>query len=65
LLVIADDEVRDYGSVSKSQEQYDLVAKESWTAFSMANDWTTIYGPDVKKTSLPGLAAETQLAQAA
>ena len=65
MLVIADDEVRDYGSVSKSQEQYDLVAKESWTAFSMAHDWATIYQDGVTKTSLPGLAAETELAQAA
>ncbi len=69
LLVVADDEVREYGNKEKSAEQYDLVKDESWTAFSMANDWTTIYGDGVTKTELPGLvedgSAEEELAQAA
>lgn len=64
LLVVADDTEREYGSAEKSAEQYDLVSKESWTAFSMANDWATIYGEGVEKTALPGLAEE-ELANAA
>ena len=35
-------------------EYYAEVEKEGWTAISMANDWSTIYGDDVKKTELPG-----------
>ena len=58
LLVVADDEAREYGNKEKSAEQYDLVEKESWTAFSMADDWATIYGDGVVKTELPGLAEE-------
>ena len=64
LLVVADDTEREYGDAEKSAEQYELVGKESWTAFSMADDWATIYGEGVVKTELPGLAEE-ELAEAA
>ena len=64
LLVVADDTEREYGDAEHSAEQYDLVNEESWTAFSMANDWATIYGEGVVKTELPGLAEE-ELAEAA
>ena len=64
LLVVADDTEREYGSPEKSAEQYQIVADESWTAFSMAHDWATIYGEGVVKTELPGLAEE-KLAEAA
>jgi phosphoserine phosphatase len=64
LLVVADDTEREYGDAEKSAEQYDLVNEESWTAFSMANDWATIYGEGVVKTELPGLVEE-ELAEAA
>ena len=64
LLVIADDLDREYGSEKNSAEQYDLVKQESWTAFSMKDDWSTIYGEGVTKTELPGLA-EKDLADAA
>lgn len=64
LLVVADDLEREYGNAEKSAEQYELVGKESWTAFSMADDWATIYGEGVVKTELPGLAEE-DLAEAA
>ena len=40
------------------------MGEESWTAFSMRNDWATIYGEGVTKTELPGLA-EQELAEAA
>ena len=50
-MLIADDEVRDYGNAEKVQP-----LKEQWEQFgyhviSMANDWKTIYGEDVKKTN--------------
>jgi len=64
LLVVADDLEREYGDAEKSAEQYELVGKESWTAFSMADDWATIYGEGVVKTELPGLVEE-ELAEAA
>lgn len=64
LLVVADDVEREYGNEEKSAEQYELVGEESWTAFSMRNDWATIYGEGVTKTELPGLA-EQELAEAA
>lgn len=64
LLVVADDVDREYGDEEKSAEQYQLVGDESWTAFSMRNDWATIYGEGVTKTELPGLAEE-ELAEAA
>lgn len=64
LLVVADDTEREYGSAQKSAEQYDLIKQESWTGFSMADDWATIYGDGVTKTELPGLVEE-ELDQAA
>ena len=62
--VVCDDTVREYGSDEKAAEYYEEVAKEGWTAFSMANDWATIYGESVRRTELPG-AAEEPLANAA
>ena len=47
-----------------AQEGYDLVAKEQWTAFSMAEDRATIFGEKEVKTELPGADAE-ELADAA
>lgn len=64
LLVVADDEVRDYGNAQKAQDIYATVADESWTAFSMADDWKTIYGEGVTKTCLPA-DEQTELAEAA
>ena len=52
--VVCDDTEREYGSDEKAAEFYDVVEKENWTAFSMANDWKIIYAGDVKKTELPG-----------
>ncbi|MBP3892444.1 MAG: haloacid dehalogenase-like hydrolase [Atopobiaceae bacterium] len=64
MLVIADDLEREYGNEKKSAEQYELVSKESWTSFSMRDDWATIYGDGVVRTELPNLEEE-ELAQAA
>ncbi|MDO4805029.1 MAG: HAD family hydrolase [Lachnospiraceae bacterium] len=66
--VVCDDTEREYGSDEKAAEYYETVEKEDWTAFSMANDWKTIYGDNVKKTELPGAqeaAAEESQAQEA
>ena len=52
-LVVADDEAREYGSAEKAEAIYQTVADEGWTAFSMRDDWATIYGPEVEKTGLP------------
>ena len=56
--VVCDDTEREYGSDEKAAEYYDVVEKENWTAFSMANDWKEIYGEVVQRTELPG-AKET------
>ena len=56
--VVCDDTVREYGSDEKAAEYYEEVAKQGWTAFSMANDWATIYGEGVQKTELPGVMEE-------
>ena len=58
--VVCDDTEREYGSDEKAAEYYDEVETQGWTAFSMANDWTTIYGDSVKKTELPGAAEALQ-----
>ena len=49
-MLVADDDVRDYGNPEKAAE-----LKEKWEAagyqvVSMANDWKTIYGENVVKT---------------
>lgn len=62
-LVVCDDTQREYGSAEKAAEYYDEAEKQGWTAFSMANDWKTIYEDGVTKTELPG--AETALEDAA
>ena len=52
--VVCDDTQREYGNNEKAAEYYDDAEKNGWTAFSMANDWKTIYGDGVTKTELPG-----------
>ena len=61
--VVCDDTQREYGSDEKAAEFYEIVEKEDWTAFSMANDWKDIYGEGVRRTELPG--AEAALSDAA
>ena len=51
--VVCDDTEREYGSAEKAAEYYDIAKDQGWTAVSMANDWKTIYGDDVRKTGLP------------
>ena len=52
--VVCDDTEREYGNDVKAAKYYDEVENQGWTAFSMANDWKTIYGDGVQKTGLPG-----------
>ncbi len=48
--LIADDEVRDYGSAAKGPELREKWEAMGYTVISMADDWKTIYGEDVVKT---------------
>ena len=52
--IVCDDTVREYGSDEKAAAFYSEVEAQGWTAISMANDWSTIYGDGVQKTELPG-----------
>lgn len=54
ILIVCDDTVRDHGNETKAADFYAEVEAQGWTAFSMANDWLTIYGDGVEKTGLPG-----------
>ena len=53
IFVVCDDTEREYGSEEKAAGFYDEVEKQHWTAFSMKDDWATIYGEGVEKTALP------------
>ncbi len=61
--IVCDDTEREYGSDEKAADYYAEVEEQGWIAFSMANDWATIYGDGVRKTELPGV--EEELANAA
>ena len=50
-MLIADDEVRDYGNAEKVQPLKENWEKSGYYVISMANDWKTIYGEDVVKTN--------------
>ena len=60
VLVVCDDTVREYGSDEKAADFYQVIEKEGWTGFSMANDWATIYGEGVEKTELPGAEEDAE-----
>ena len=49
-MLIADDEVRDYGNAQKGEELRAKWEESGYHVISMANDWKTIYGEDVVKT---------------
>ena len=49
--LIADDGERDYGNPAKGPELREKWEGMGFTVISMANDWKTIYGEDVKKTN--------------
>lgn len=50
-MLIADDEVRDYGNAEKAAALGEKWEAAGYNVISMANDWHTIYGEDVVKTN--------------
>ena len=64
-IVIADDEVREYGNTEKAAKTTQDAADGSWGTFSMRDDWATIYGEGVERTELPAVEEEVELAEAA
>jgi hypothetical protein len=57
--IMCDDVEREYGSEEKAAAYYEKAEKNGWTPISMANDWATIYGEDVRKTEEPDTTEET------
>ena len=49
-MLIADDDVRDYGNSSKHDELTEKWQGMGYHVISMRDDWKTIYGEDVRKT---------------
>lgn len=49
--VLADDDVREYGNSEKAAEFADNVKANGWYTFSMKDDWKTIYGENVLRTT--------------
>ena len=49
-MLVADDEVRDYGKAENGPELTEKWQGMGYNVISMANDWKTIYGEDVVKT---------------
>ena len=54
-MLCCDDLEREYGNQSKADKMYGLCKEHGWTAVSMKNDWTTIYGEGVTKNPDAGL----------
>ena len=50
-LLVADDDVRDYGNTEKGNEKAEKWRSKGYEVISMKNDWKTIYGEKVIKTS--------------
>lgn len=51
-MVIADDDVRDYGNSGKHDELTEKWQGMGYHVISMRDDWTTIYGTDVTRTGV-------------
>ena len=51
-MLIADDDVRDYGNPEKAKGLREKWEQNGYTVISMANDWKTIYGEEVVKTGV-------------
>ena len=54
-MLCCDDLVRENGNEKKAADMVQMCAEHGWTAVSMANDWTTIYGDGVTKVDAPAL----------
>lgn len=52
-MLCCDDLVRENGNEKKADDMYKMCAEHGWTAVSMKNDWTTIYGDGVTKVDTP------------
>lgn len=50
-MVVADDDVREYGNPEKATEKKNDWESRGWETISMKNDWKTIYGDGVKRTT--------------
>lgn len=50
-MVVADDVTREYGDESKAKQLHKKWDEMGWTSISMKDDWNTIYGQNVIKTS--------------
>ena len=50
-MLCCDDTEREYGNIEKAESMLALCKEQDWIPVSMKNDWTTIYGDGVKKTS--------------
>ena len=50
-MLCCDDTEREYGNEEKADKMYSLCEEQGWIPISMKNDWKTIYGDSVKKTS--------------
>jgi phosphoserine phosphatase len=50
-MLIADDSERDYGDEKKAEESAEKWREHNWVVISMKNDFKTIYGDNVIKTS--------------
>ena len=50
-MVVADDTERDYGNAEKAAKLAQTWTDNGWVVISEKNDWLTIYGYDVVKTS--------------
>ena len=57
-MVLCDDTVREYGNLPKAEKIRKACAANGWFPISMRDDWTTIYGPGVKRTPPAGESGE-------
>ena len=51
-MLCCDDLTREYGNAAKAEKMKAACRKNGWIPISMRDDWKTIYGGDVKRTSL-------------
>lgn len=45
--LLCDDTEREYGNPAKAERIAEICSEKGWHTISMADDWTTIFGPDV------------------
>ena len=51
-MLCCDDLAREYGNAAKAEKMKAACRKNGWIPISMRDDWKTIYGSGVKRTSL-------------